>query len=76
MPLDALAVGVDEVRARLVERLQVLVVEARPLAQLAVPGLQLLRGLGVLDDRVDAGADLLHLLEVGVLERRPSSSRA
>ena len=26
--------------------------------------------VGVLDDRVDPGADLLHLLEVGVLEGR------
>src|SRR5690606_5923637 len=41
-PLHALAVGVDEVRGGLVERLQVLVVEARPLAELAVPGLELL----------------------------------
>ncbi len=32
---------------------QVLVVEAHPLAVLAVPGLELLGGLGVLDDRVD-----------------------
>ena len=45
--LDALAVGVDEVRARLVVRLQVLVVEARPLAELAVPGLQRLGGRGI-----------------------------
>ena len=41
--LDALAVGVDEVRAGLVVGLQVLVVEARPLAQLAVPRLEVLR---------------------------------
>ena len=43
-PLDALAVGVDQVRAGLVVGLQVLVVEAGPLAQLAVPGLELLGG--------------------------------
>ena len=42
---------------------QVLVVEARPLAELAVPGLQRLGGGRVLDDRVDARADLLHLLK-------------
>src|SRR3712207_6014586 len=50
--LDALAVGVDEVRAGLVEGLQVLVVEARPLAQLAVPRLEVGGRLRVLDDRV------------------------
>ena len=43
--LDALAVGVDEVGARLVVGLEVLVVEARALAQLAVPGLERLGGL-------------------------------
>ena len=47
-PLDALAVGVDQVRAGLVEGLQVFVVEAGPLAELAVPGLQLLGRLAVL----------------------------
>src|SRR3546814_14979379 len=65
-PLHTLAVGVDEVRAGLVERLQVLVVEARSLAELAVPGLEPLRRGRVLDDGVDPSADLLHLLEVGV----------
>ena len=43
--------------------------EARPLAELAVPGLELLRRRRIADDRVDAGADLLHLLVIGVLER-------
>ena len=39
-PRDPLAVRVDQVGVRVVEGLQVLVVEAGPLAQLAVPGLQ------------------------------------
>ena len=68
-PLDALAIGVDQPGARLVVRLQVLVVEARPLAQLPVPGLERLRGLRILDDRVDARTDLVHLLVIGVLVR-------
>src|SRR6202041_3209223 len=55
-PLDALAVGVDQVRAGLVEGLQVFVVEAGALAELAVPGLQPLGGLGVADDGLAAGA--------------------
>ena len=66
---DALAVGVDEVGARLVVRLEVLVVEARPLAELAVPRLERVRRLRVGDDGVDPGADLGHLLVVAVLER-------
>ena len=68
--LHALAVGVDEVGAGLVERLQVLVVEAGPLAELPVPRLEALGRVRVLDDRVDPGPDLLHLLEVGVLVGR------
>src|SRR5215475_13686925 len=67
-PLDALAVGVDETDRRQVESVEVLVVEARALAELAVPRLELLCGAGVLDDRVDPGTDLAHLLEVRVLE--------
>src|SRR3546814_3151156 len=58
-PLHTLAVGVDEVRAGLVERLQVLVVEARSLSEMAVPGLEPLRRGRVLDDGVDPRADLL-----------------
>ena len=49
---------------------EVLVVEARALAELAVVGLERLGGARVVDDRVDARADLLHLLEVGELHRR------
>ena len=48
--LDAPAVGVDERDVRAVERLQVLVVEAGPLAELAVVGLQRLGGRRVVDD--------------------------
>ena len=55
--------------ARQVEGLQVGIVEAWPLAELAVPGLEVLRRRRIADDRVDAGADLLHLLVIGVLER-------
>ena len=66
-----LAVGVDEVRPRLVERLQVLVVEARPLAELAVPGLEAAaRSPGPRTTSSTRRSDLLHLLEVGLLERR------
>src|SRR5215469_11959454 len=66
-PLYALAVRVDQVGVRVVEGLQVLVVEAGPLAQLAVPGLELARGIRIPHDGLGAGADLLHLLEVGFL---------
>ena len=64
-------VGVDEVHVREVERLEVLVVEAQPLAVLAVPGLELLRGRRVLDDLVDSAAERLHHLEVDRLELGP-----
>ena len=64
-PLDALALGVDEGDVVAVERLEILVVEARSLAEVAVPRLERLGGGGVGHDRVDSGADLLHLGEVG-----------
>ncbi len=64
-------VGVDEVHVGEVERLEVLVVEADALAVLAVPGLQLLGGLGILDDLVDPPAEALHDLEVDRLELAP-----
>src|SRR5581483_7820169 len=54
--------------AGFVERLQVLVVEAGALAQLPVPGLQRVSRRAVVDDGLDPGPDLLHLLEVGVFE--------
>ena len=66
-PLHALAVAVHQVRARLVVGVQVLVVEARTFAEPAVPGLQPLRRHRIGDHRVHPAADLLHLLEVGVL---------
>ena len=69
------AVGVDERDVRAVERVEVLVVEARPLAELAVVRLQRLGRVRVVDDRVDAGADLLHLLEVGELDRLGQAAR-
>ena len=64
---DALAVGVDEMDVRPVERRQVVVVEARPLAHEHVPGLQRLGGRLVLDDLVDAPVDAHHVVDVGVL---------
>ena len=52
--LHAFAVGVDERDVVAVERLEVLVVEARPLAELAIPGLERLGGRHVAHDLVDA----------------------
>ena len=70
-PLDALAVGIDQMRARRVERLQIGVMEARPLAELAIPGLELLPAVSRSPTMASTRrADFLHLLEVGVLERR------
>ena len=65
--LDAAAFGIDQRHVRPVEGRQVVVVEAGALAELVVPGLERLGGPLVLDHRVNAGADLLHLLEVGEL---------
>ncbi|CAB4621515.1 unannotated protein [freshwater metagenome] len=48
----------------LVERRQVIVVEAHPLAVLPVIGLELRGGLGILDDRIHPTAQLLHRLEI------------
>src|SRR5690606_10722107 len=63
--VDALPVGVDQVRGRQVVGLQVLVAEAGPLAQLAVPGLEPLGGGGIFDDLVDPRPDAVHLHVVG-----------
>src|SRR5690349_17260369 len=68
--LDALAVGIDQMRARRVEGLQIRVMKAWPLAKLAIPGFQLRGRLAVADDGIDPGADFLHFLEIGILERR------
>ena len=68
-PLDASALGVDQVGVRSVERLQVLVVETRPLAQLAIPRLERLGGGRVVDDLVDPSPDLGHLLVVALVVR-------
>jgi hypothetical protein len=51
-------------------------VEARPLAELAVPRLQRLGHHRVLHDLVDPSADLLHLVEVGQLHRLGQALRA
>ena len=65
-PLDALTVaGVDQLDVRPVEGRQIVVVEGRPLAELAIPGLQRLGGGRIGDGFVDARADAVHLLKVG-----------
>ena len=66
--IHAPAVGVHEVHVGQVERRQVLIVEADPLAVLAPVGLELLGCLRVFDDLVDAATDPLHGLEVDPLE--------
>ncbi len=68
-PLDAAALRVDQRDVRAIEGLEVLVVEARALAELPVPRLQRLRGGRIHNNRGHARADLLHLLEVGQLHR-------
>ena len=67
--LDPSTIGVDEMDVRAVERVEVLVVEARTLAQLAVPGLERRGRCWVVDHAIDALADLGHLLVVAVLIR-------
>ena len=62
--VDSVPVGVDQVDVRAVERRQVLVVEAHPLAVLAVPRLEPSGGLGILDDAGHPLTDLLHGQEV------------
>ena len=66
--LNALAVGVDQLHMGLVEGLQVFIMEAGPLAQLPVPGLELGGRVLVLHDGVGAGTDLVHLLVIGVFK--------
>ena len=66
--VDAPSVGVHQVHVGPVERRQVVVVEADPLAVLAPVRLELLGRLGVLDDLVDPPPDRLHGLEVDPLE--------
>ena len=63
-PFDAPALRVDEGDVVAVERVQILVVEAGPFAEVAVPRLERFRGGTVGHDRVDAGPDLFHLREV------------
>ena len=64
-PPDALALRVDEGDVVAVERLQILVVEARSLTEVAVPGFERFGSGGIGDNRIDAGPDVLHLREVG-----------
>ena len=65
--VDAAPVGVHQGDVGAVEGLEVLVVEAGPLAELPVPGLEGFGGRRILDDVVHPRPDLLHLLEVGQL---------
>ena len=65
-PLDALAVGVHQMDGGGVEGLQIGVMKAGPLAQLPVPGLQMIGGRRVGHDLVDPCADLVHFGEVGI----------
>ena len=67
--LHALAVGVDQGHVGAVEGGEVFVVEAGPLAELAVPRLQLLGHGGILDDGVHPIADGVHLHVVGQLHQ-------
>ena len=50
--------------------MQIGVVETRALAQLAIPGLELLRRFAILHDGVDPRTDFLHLFEIGIFEGR------
>src|SRR5271154_4435031 len=63
--IDAAAHRVDQRDVRPVERRQIVVIESRALAELAVPWLQRVGGPLVLDELVDARANLVHLFEVG-----------
>ena len=63
--LHPAAAGVDQRDVVAVERLQILVVKARPLAEVAVPGFERLGGGGIGHDLVDPRPDFLHLGEVG-----------
>ena len=62
--------AVDQRDLRVVERHEVLVVEARSLAAVAVEGLEHLRGGRVADERLDARPVLLHDVEVVGLDHR------
>ena len=62
--LHALALRIHQRDVGVVEGDQVVVMEARPLAELAIPRLQRVRGGRVFHQTVHAGADLLHLLEI------------
>ena len=73
---DALAVGVDQVDVRAVERRQVVVVEARPLAHEHVPRLQRVGRRLVFDDLVDAAVDPHHVVDVARSPGAGSSPRA
>ncbi|MEZ4333183.1 MAG: hypothetical protein R3F35_15590 [Myxococcota bacterium] len=66
--VDAAAVGIDQRHVRSIEGLEVGVVEARSLAELAIPGLERLGRLRIAHDPIDARPDRLHLAEVGELD--------
>ncbi len=64
-PIDPAPFRIDQCDIRPVERIQIFVVKARPLAELPVVRLQRFCNLAVLDHLVDARTHLLHLLEIG-----------
>ena len=68
-PVHALAIGVDQVHAFAVERVQIFVMETWTFAELAVPRLQRLGGGLVVYDGIYPGSDLFHLLVVAVVVR-------
>ena len=63
--LHSATAGVDQCDVVAVERLQILVVKARTLAEIAIPGFERLGGGAIGDDLIDPGPDLVHLGEVG-----------
>ena len=62
------AAGVDQRDVVAVERLQILVVEAGALAEVAIPGLERRRGGAIGDDLIDSCPDLFHLGEIRELD--------
>src|SRR3546814_19930143 len=52
------------------ESRQIVVVEARPLAELGIPGLQRVRRFGILHELIAPCPDFAHLFEVGIFEER------
>ena len=62
--VDAATLRVDQLHVRPIERVEIFVVETRPLAELPVVRLQRRGGVRVAHDLIDARAHLFHFLEV------------